>query len=135
MENASKALIIAGAILLSILIIGLGMMVFNQAKDAMSNTGMDTQKANAYNAEFESYMGENVNGANVRNNTHVTTDDDSLKVKITVGSTSGDTATTINAVKKTIKSGKNYKVEVLDAGYDSVTGYIKEITVTEKTGS
>ena len=31
MENASKALIIAGAILLSILIIGLGMAIYQQA--------------------------------------------------------------------------------------------------------
>ena len=33
MENASKALIIAGAILLSILIIGMGMFIYNQAQD------------------------------------------------------------------------------------------------------
>ena len=35
MENASKALIIAGAILLSILIIGLGMSIFNASKTAI----------------------------------------------------------------------------------------------------
>ena len=33
MENASKALIIAGAILLSILIIGLGMFIYNQEQE------------------------------------------------------------------------------------------------------
>ena len=33
MENASKALIIAGAILLSILLISLGLIVYNQAKE------------------------------------------------------------------------------------------------------
>ena len=33
MENASKALIIAGAILLAILIISLGLIVYNQAKE------------------------------------------------------------------------------------------------------
>ena len=32
MENASKALIIAGAILLAILIIGLGMFIYNSKK-------------------------------------------------------------------------------------------------------
>ena len=32
MENASKALIIAGAILLAILLISLGIMIFNQAQ-------------------------------------------------------------------------------------------------------
>ena len=38
MENASKALIIAGAILLAILIIALGVFIFNKAKSA---TNMD----------------------------------------------------------------------------------------------
>ena len=41
MENASKALIIAGAILLSILIIGLGMYIYNMAADAITDTGLD----------------------------------------------------------------------------------------------
>ena len=39
MENASKALIIAGAILLSILLISLGIMIFTQAQDATKNSG------------------------------------------------------------------------------------------------
>lgn len=41
MENASKALIIAGAILLSILIIGLGMFIYQQASGAMGNANLD----------------------------------------------------------------------------------------------
>ncbi len=57
MENASKALIIAGAILLSILIIGLGMYIYQQANSATSGTNLDPQKANAYNAEFLQYEG------------------------------------------------------------------------------
>ena len=40
MENASKALIIAGAILLSILLITLGIMIFGQAQDTVNNSGM-----------------------------------------------------------------------------------------------
>ena len=40
MENASKALIIAGAILLSILLISLGIMIFTQAQDVISGSGM-----------------------------------------------------------------------------------------------
>ena len=39
MENASKALIIAGAILLAILLISLGIMVFTQAQDVTKNSG------------------------------------------------------------------------------------------------
>ena len=41
MENASKALIIAGAILLAILIIGLGIFIYRQAANTVSDTGMD----------------------------------------------------------------------------------------------
>ncbi len=38
MENASKALIIAGAILLAILIIGLGIFIYRQAAKALIDT-------------------------------------------------------------------------------------------------
>ena len=58
MENASKALIIAGAILLSILIIGLGMAVFNNASSTVQSANMDAQEVNAHNAQFESYQGK-----------------------------------------------------------------------------
>ena len=66
MENASKALIIAGAILLSILIIGLGMMVFNNAKDAISGANLDDSKVAAINSKFENYLGPKVKGSNVK---------------------------------------------------------------------
>lgn len=57
MENASKALIIAGAILLSILIIGLGMFIYQQAAGAMGDTGLSDQEITAFNSKFESYEG------------------------------------------------------------------------------
>ena len=40
MENASKALIIAGAILLAILLITLGIYIFQQAQSTVNNSGM-----------------------------------------------------------------------------------------------
>lgn len=58
MENASKALIIAGAILLSILIIALGVFVFNQAKSSIGNTGLSDQEVAAFNSKFDSYEGK-----------------------------------------------------------------------------
>ncbi len=57
MENASKALIIAGAILLSILIIGLGMFIYQQAANAMGDTGLSDQEITAFNSKFEDYEG------------------------------------------------------------------------------
>ena len=66
MENASKALIIAGAIILAILIIGLGMVVFNQARDAIGGANLDSEKATAFNSKFLAYTGSSVTGANAR---------------------------------------------------------------------
>ena len=52
MENASKALIIAGAILLSILLITLGIMIFSQAQDTIHNSGMTQAEITTFNNQF-----------------------------------------------------------------------------------
>ena len=57
MENASKALIIAGAILLAILLISLGIMIFNQAQDTVNNSGMSKAEMQAFNNKFLKYEG------------------------------------------------------------------------------
>ena len=133
MENASKALIIAGAILLSILIIGLGMFIFNQAKDAMGDTGLNTQKANAYNSDFEQYFDEQVSGANVKSlydavrshNVANSGTDASLTISINGKSDVSD----LNSEKAKILAGKTYKVE--GTTYDAKTGYLQDITCTQ----
>lgn len=58
MENASKALIIAGAILLAILLISLGIMVFQQGQDAIKNSGMSKAEISAFNGQFTKYEGD-----------------------------------------------------------------------------
>ena len=58
MENASKALIIAGAILLAILLISLGIMIFNQAQDTVTNSGMKEAEITAFNGKFLKYEGK-----------------------------------------------------------------------------
>ncbi len=66
MENASKALIIAGAILLSILIIALGIFIFNQAKGAINTNTLDSTTLSTFNSPIESYEGEAKLGSNLR---------------------------------------------------------------------
>lgn len=66
MENASKALIIAGAILLAILIISLGIMIFNRAQDTAQGSGMSQQQITAFNAKYSKYIGDRVPGSSVR---------------------------------------------------------------------
>lgn len=58
MENASKALIIAGAILLAILLISLGIMIFNQAQDTVNNSGMTQAEVTTFNNKFLKYEGK-----------------------------------------------------------------------------
>lgn len=65
MENASKALIIAGAILLSILIIALGIFIYNQARGAINVNTLDSQTINAFNSPIAEYEGSSL-GSNLR---------------------------------------------------------------------
>ena len=60
MENASKALIIAGAILLSILIIAIGMYIYTSSQATIQNsmTDMNTQEIQAFNSNFTAYEGK-----------------------------------------------------------------------------
>lgn len=62
MENASKALLIAGAILLSILIIAIGMFIFTSAQSQVNDalTDMSSQQIEAFNSNFSSYDAEQV---------------------------------------------------------------------------
>ena len=143
MENASKALIIAGAILLAISIIGIGMYVFTQAKGAVGNIGMDKEKIAAYNADFEAYEGT-VDGSSaralcdtVRNHNLAHTDDATTQIVVQTGSAAGVTtppsatvtAAAVNTIKQGLKQGYNYKV---DFGYDANTGLIVAVGITQQ---
>ena len=138
MENASKALIIAGAILLSILIIALGVFVFNQAKGAMGNTGLDDQKAAANNQKIEAYEGSNVKGSQVKNlidivrtnNNSATNDNDYCEIYI---NGYADVAS-LSSYKKTIESSSSYTVKIQnysDSG--STKGYVKGIGISKNS--
>ena len=66
MENASKALIIAGAILISILIVGLGVIIYQNVSGIAQGGTLDAQEITAHNSPFEGYFGDYVSGSNVR---------------------------------------------------------------------
>lgn len=67
MENASKALIIAGAILLSILIIAIGMYIYNSSQNSISGAGsqISAYEIQSFNQTWEMYEGVQT-GTNVR---------------------------------------------------------------------
>ena len=59
MENASKALIIAGAILLSILIIAIGMYIYTSSHNSISEAGsqISEQEKTSFNQQWTPYEG------------------------------------------------------------------------------
>ena len=98
MENASKALIIAGAILLAILIISLGIMIFNTAKDTISSSGMSQAELSAFNSKFEKYEGSR-KGSEIRSMVQEVmannnSDEASDETRISINMTNGSVATT-----------------------------------------
>ena len=68
MENASKALLIAGAILIVILLIGVGMMVYQGAQGSIQEavSRMNQQEKQIYNEQFTQYEGTNKKGSQVK---------------------------------------------------------------------
>jgi hypothetical protein len=59
MENASKALIIAGAILISILLISVGIIIMNAINDPVQQgaSSADSQAIEIFNSKWTGYVG------------------------------------------------------------------------------
>lgn len=143
MENASKALIIAGAILLAISIIGIGMFIYSKSATTIQGTDFSTEQVAAYNQKFDNYLGTQ-SGSNVRalcdtirNHNLSNTDDLSKQIVVTKGSAASKTepptalvtAGAVNTIKNSIKTSKMYDISF---GYDKNTGYIIEVGIVEK---
>ena len=120
MENASKALIIAGAILISILLISVGIIIMNAINDPVQQ-GADTAKSQAaeiFNNKFSSYLGE-------QNFTTLK----SLYTAVNSVPKSGDPARPTITTWNNSWSNKD-KFSVTCTYSDA--GYINKITVTKK---
>ena len=158
MENASKALVIAGAILISILIIGLGVFIYNGAASTVNKANLNSEDAQAQNQKFEAYFGDKKSAAEVKQlmslvrSNNITSDNGSEQKSI--GITFGNKTLKPSEVSSQVKAGNTYKVEVandaasdLDAvkpGEEAGTqepdkayyksGFIRWITITEYSG-
>ncbi len=134
MENASKALIIAGAILLSILLISLGIMIFNQAQDVTKNSGMSQAQVSTFNNKFSKYEGKNIKGSEVNGMIQEVIasngDDDNINASRIISVTGECTLSGTKITKSSIQSNKTYKVTI--SGYNN-NGYVSAINI-EKVG-
>jgi len=140
MENASKALIIAGAILLAILLISLGIMIFNQAQDVVNGSGMSQAELQAFNSKFTKYEGDR-RGSVVRSLLQEAIASNSDQGNIDAGrivtilgpnsAGTGNTTTLVNgstSITNTIRNTSTYTVTMTTYA----NGRISTITVTPK---
>ncbi len=129
MENASKALIIAGAILLAILIIGLGIFIYRQAANTVSDTGMDQLSIQQFNGQFENYIKTNVSASNVRALLDtVSSNNATSETKVTVKWKKNNVVEDSLVTKDQLSSAVKYNVT--DNSNTSKTGLITEIYVS-----
>ncbi len=142
MENASKALILAGSILIALIIISLGIMMFyNYSNSLKNNPSLDKQTITAFNHMIEPYIGKNKSGSQVNtlinkaisiNNNAKIAGGSMQYVNMTID---GDVVTSYNTSDHTVTidndikavTGKFYNVEPT---YNPDTGLINTITVT-----
>lgn len=111
MENASKALIIAGSVLLAIMIIAMGVAIFNNARNSADTTTLDTTEINMFNSKFERYANNQL-GSQVKSlisfaiSNASTNKDDPIKLPtVTHGATTAaGSSTASNDIKTYISS-------------------------------
>lgn len=146
MENASKALIIAGAILVSILIIGLGMTLYNNASGTLERVNIDQTAVKQFNAGFTDLEGQrNIKGTNVKALirdviAHNLKYKDDFSLWINVIDTNGventnraDESIDVNDYNESIRqiftSIRSGTVYTLLCGYDDATGYVCSLSI------
>lgn len=130
MENATKALIIAAAILISIMVISLGIWAFTTANEQTSGAAesVNSQVVAQFNSQFETYQGTKdgaeVNALLTRMVTHNQQD------KVNAVALGKDSVVSIDNEEKVVtgraKPGQKYQVSVT---YDGTDGRIKTITI------
>lgn len=137
MENASKALIIAGSILITIIVISLGIMVFrNMAGSVQNEANLDKQKIQAFNSKIQPYIGDGISASQVNNLINLARsidqkaiqNEDTIQV-VTIKKSSGELVVGIvnNKVETNrVETGKYYNVSG-----EYVNGLLSNITISE----
>ena len=137
MENATKALLIAAAVLVAILIISLGLVVYNKASETVSSVDMSSQEIQTFNEQFLKYAGKNKRGTEVNallktavnNNLTENSKGNTAKiVKITGSATVNESTQTV----PTVDASKLYTITVKQ---DGPGGLVKSITIAAGTAA
>ncbi len=130
MENATKALLIAAAILIAIVLVSIGVFVLRQGQDAIDSVDMSEAQILSFNSQFESYTGtqrgSQVNALLQRIVSSNVKSKDSTPVTVEGDVTLSKDATSIPTG---VNTAAFYKVEVSER--DTSTQLIKKIKITK----
>lgn len=132
MENATKALLIAAAVLIAILLISLGVGVFSTASEQMGSADLSEYEIQRFNDKFRNYEGTSVTGAEVNSmidtvfNHNLAQEDNTTCVAITGAVTLGAVNNAAQSPAR-VNTGNRYSVV---ATYNTTTKLINSITVT-----
>ena len=146
MENASKALIIAGAILISILLISVGIMVMNSTSGTQEQmvSQMSGAEIQSFNNQFSSYIGTGKSATDVKTLFEIvqaSNKTNSYKVYMTIPTgTNGAAAAASAAGIADLSPRSRYKITISDNGVGndgqaasgSPDGLYDTITVTKQ---
>jgi hypothetical protein len=135
MDNASKALVMAGAILIAVMLISLGVLLFNQGQNTAQQAGhlMDSTAIAAYNRQYTIYEGVNrtpsdaITLIGLVNANHANSQIVYDYGQIDLKSGSGYVNST-----SSVDSQKLYTIKVED--YSSVNGAVILMSVVEQNG-
>ena len=136
MENATKALLIAAAILVAILIISLGLVVYNMAAETVQGVTLSDTEIQAHNDKFLRYEGEAQRGSQVNAmlqtvlSSNMNETDEGKKVTVYNGSGTASVllGTSSTTSPNRVDTGKSFHVWVV---YDTDSRLITEIHVDE----
>ncbi len=143
MENATKALLIAAAVLVVIMVISLGIAIYRMGSEAVGSVSFTQQEVAANNEKFTKYNGTGKRGTEVRAmlqtvlsaNIEATMNGEDAKI-VTVKF--GDTKILLSGTEKAlsgdtlneIQASKSYNIVVK---YEGDGGLVNEIKITERS--
>lgn len=138
MENASKALIIAGAILLAILIITLGIVIYQQASGVINNSSMTQVEVTQFNTQFTQFEGKQ-RGSVIKslyqtvlsNNVAQDSADRQVQIVCSITGNLDKNATALPDNISKIATGSSYDVKITYGTGKGNAGLVDKITITE----
>ena len=132
MENASKALLIAGAVLIVILIIGVGMAIYQGSTGTINKatSKMSAQEIEMANQDYAPYIGNSIPGTKVKSlineiNANRVSDD-------SFSMTWNGTDISKNLVVTNVVASHKYTINITDTDND---GLYDAITATDNNNS